>query len=197
VYKDAGPLIGVLREREAEVRDIMTSVPGFLMYGLMETGGGGIVSLTICKDRAGTDESIARAAEWIMTNTPAGTKIDPPQIVQGEPVVRFQAEGIPDRGAHVAMRIFGSPTPPGLSDRADAIREFMAGMPGFRSYTAVASDGGGLSIITGDDKAATDKIGERMLQFVTSTYPEVQPRPVAQLIEGTSLFRFEAQVARV
>jgi hypothetical protein len=45
-----------------------------------------------------------------------------------------------------------------------------------------------VSIIGGDDKASVDAIGERMREFISTTYPEVQPRPVAQLIEGTALF---------
>ena len=193
VYEDSGPLIGVLREREGEVRDIMTSVPGFVMYGIMDTGGGA-VSVTVCEDRAGTDESIARAARWIKTNLP-DARIDPPRILQGEAVVRFQAEGIPDRAAHLAVRIFNEPAPPGLRDHTDAIRELMTTAPGFRAYMAVETDGSGISIIAGDDKAATDAIAERMLKFVTTRYPEMQPRTMAQLIEGTGIFRFDAQVA--
>jgi len=194
IYSEAGPLTGILRERKDEVRSIMTSVPGFNFYGIMDTGSG-IVSLTVCDSQEGTDESIARAAEWIMTNSPADFKIDPPQILQGEPVVRFQAENLPEdaQGAHVALRVFDAPAPPGLADRADAIREFMSAMPGFRSYWAIATANGGVSIISGDDKASVDAIGERMREFITTTYPERQPRPVAQLIEGTALFRAAAQ----
>jgi hypothetical protein len=192
IYPEAGPLTGILRERKDEVRSIMTSVPGFNFYGIMDTGSG-IVSLTVCDSQEGIDESIARAAEWIMTNSPADFKIDPPQILQGEPVIRFQAENIPESGAHVALRVFAAPAPQGLADRADAIREFMSAVRGFRSYWAIATENGGVSIISGDDKASVDAIGERMLEFVTATYPEVPPRPVAQHIEGTALFRATAQ----
>jgi hypothetical protein len=195
IYTNSGPLVGLLREREDEVREIMTSVSGFLMYGLMETGDGGIVSLTVCEDRAGTDESVARAAEWIKANSPADVSVDPPRILQGEPVVRFRAENIPDRDAHVALRIFRAPAPPDLANHSDAIRELMTAVPGFRSYTAIATDGNGVSIISADDKAGTDTIGERMREFVTTAYPAEGAIPRAELIEGTSLFRFEAQPA--
>src|SRR6478609_336507 len=107
VYTDSGPLIGVLREREDEVRGIMTSVPGFIGYGIMDTGKGA-VSVTICQDKAGTDESIQRAARWIKENLPDAT-IDPPQIFEGDNVVSFNAEGLPASGrsgAHLTVRIF-------------------------------------------------------------------------------------------
>src|SRR5215831_18679140 len=35
LYTDSGPLIGMLKERQDEVRDIMTGVPGFMSYGIM------------------------------------------------------------------------------------------------------------------------------------------------------------------
>src|SRR5262245_58780008 len=34
LYTDSGPLIGMLKERQDEVRDIMTGVPGFMSYGI-------------------------------------------------------------------------------------------------------------------------------------------------------------------
>jgi len=134
-----------------------------------------------------------------MTNSPKGVTVAPPQILQGEPIIRIEAEGLEQRqatgAAHVTMRVFDDSAPPGLANHTDAIREFMTAMPGFRSYWSVATDNAGVSIISGDDKASVDAIGERMREFINTTYPDREPRSVAQLIEGSALFRTEAAKA--
>jgi len=198
LYTDSGPLIGVLREREDEVRDIMTSVPGFISYGIMDTGKGAI-SVTTCQDKAGTDESIQRAAKWIKENLP-DAKIDPPQIHEGDNVVRFDAEGLPAsaRGAssHLAVRIFSEPAPEGLRDRMDDVRALMTAVPGFRAYAAVDTGHGGVSIIVGADKSVTDEVARRMREFVRTTFPDSAER-TPQVIEAEGVFRFDAQAAPV
>jgi len=199
VYTESGPLIGMLREREGEVRDIMTSIPGFVMYGIMDTGRGA-VSVTTCEDKAGTDESIKRAADWIKANLPAGAKIDPPRILEGDLFASFRHDGPPrePRGAHLAVRIFSQPAPEGRKDRMDAVRALMAAVPGFRSYAAIDTDTGGVvSVIAGDDKATTDEIGNRMREFVTSLAGGQPPRTPPEIIEATGVFRFDAQAAPV
>ena len=40
-------------------------VPGFIAYFFIDTGGGTMVSITVCGDKAGTDESVTRAAQWV------------------------------------------------------------------------------------------------------------------------------------
>jgi hypothetical protein len=89
----AADLVSKIQESEAEVRELLSSVPGFRSYGFVDTGRGAF-SVTTCEDKEGTDESSRRAAEWIRTNMP-GVKIAPPQIIEGEGVLRFVAEGAP------------------------------------------------------------------------------------------------------
>jgi hypothetical protein len=193
LYSDSGPLVARLRESEAEVRAIMHSVPGFLTYGIMDTGGGAI-SVTTCEDKAGTDESIARAAEWIKTNLPEA-KIAPPRIIEGEGIFRFQAEGIQPGGhAHLAVRIFSDAAPPGLRQREAEVRELMTAVSGFRSYTVVDTGSGGVTIIAGEDKDATDEVSRRMREFVQAQYPDFTRTP-PQVIEAEGVFRFDAQAA--
>ena len=62
----ATELFDLLEKREAEVEGLMRQV-GFISYHLIETPSGG-TSVTICRDKAGTDESIRRAREWIAAN---------------------------------------------------------------------------------------------------------------------------------
>jgi hypothetical protein len=52
IYSDAPGLIDALAERESDVRELITSVPGFLRYGLVRTAGGGF-SITSCETKEG------------------------------------------------------------------------------------------------------------------------------------------------
>ena len=64
----------------------MRKVKGFTVYTLMRTSDGGL-SVTVCKDKAGTDESPKRAAAWIEENGTA--PVDPPEIAEGSTVLQF------------------------------------------------------------------------------------------------------------
>jgi hypothetical protein len=192
IYPDAGPLTEILKARLDEVRGIMSGVPGFRSYGLLDTGGG-IVSVTSAESKDGTDESSARAAEWVIANSPEDVKIPAPQITEGEGIWRFEVEGAPEAGAHVAVRIFSAPPPDGLRERQDDIRELMTAVHGFYSYGVIDTEsGGGISIVTGKDKETTDEVGRRMRDWVRAQYPDFS-RPQPQIIEGESLIRFTAQ----
>jgi len=59
MYSGAGgkTLIDVLEERKKEVEDLIRPVKGFVSYSLFRTADGG-ASVTVCQDKAGTDESL-------------------------------------------------------------------------------------------------------------------------------------------
>jgi hypothetical protein len=76
------------------------------LNSFMDTGKGA-VGVTSCQDQrlVRTSRSGA-AAKWIKENLP-DAKIDPPQILECDDVVRFDAEGLPTStraGAHLAVR---------------------------------------------------------------------------------------------
>ena len=58
------------------------SISGFVSYSLIRTDDGGI-TVTVCNDKAGTDESIQAARDWIQTNA-SDLGIDPPSISEGQ-----------------------------------------------------------------------------------------------------------------
>jgi len=190
IYTDSGPLVGKITESEAEVRDIMNEVPGFRTYSFLDTGTGA-VSVTVCESKAGTDDSIQRAAEWIKANLP-DAKIAPPQIHEGEMLWRFQGDGF-DTAArpHVVLRVFNAPPPPGIRDKQAEIRELMTAVDGFRAYTVIDTEAGGVTVIAAKDKAATDEIAARMRAFVTEQFPGFPGRN-PEVIEADGVFRFEA-----
>jgi hypothetical protein len=63
----ANDLFDLLEKRKSEVDDLMRSIDGFVTYLLVRTDNGGS-SVTVCRDKAGTDESMRRAKQWISTN---------------------------------------------------------------------------------------------------------------------------------
>ena len=87
-YTDASKLIDVMVERQAEVKELISSVPGFRTYYAINTGNGGVATITACDDRAGTTESSRRAAEWVRNNV-SGVTIGPPEITEGETYIAF------------------------------------------------------------------------------------------------------------
>lgn len=87
-YTGASKLVDVMVERQAEVKDLISSVPGFRAYYAVNTGNGGVATITACDDQAGTSESSRRAAEWVRNNV-SGVTISPPEISEGETYINF------------------------------------------------------------------------------------------------------------
>ena len=82
----ASNLFDALATRQDEVKSLMGSVPGFISYSAFRADGGGH-TITACRDKAGTEESSRRAAEWIRDNL--DVRVDPPAISEGSTVVNF------------------------------------------------------------------------------------------------------------
>ena len=84
----ASELFDLLGQREEDVKSLISGVPGFVSYAAVRSGAGG-VTVTVCQDKAGTDESSRRAAEWVGENVSATA--DPPEITEGDTVLQFSA----------------------------------------------------------------------------------------------------------
>jgi hypothetical protein len=82
----ASELFDLLGQREEDVKELIGGVPGFVSYAAFRSGDGG-TTVTICEDKAGTDESSKRAAGWVQENV-SGT-VDPPAIAEGATVLEF------------------------------------------------------------------------------------------------------------
>jgi heme-degrading monooxygenase HmoA len=80
-------LSDALSQRAEEVEELLRGVPGFVAYyGLRAADG--YVSITICDDQAGTQESNKVAAGWVKENLPAGA-VSAPEITEGEAFINF------------------------------------------------------------------------------------------------------------
>jgi hypothetical protein len=84
----ASELFDLLGQREEDVRALISGVPGFVSYTALRSGAGG-VTVTVCEDKTGTDESSRRAAEWVKQNVSATA--NPPAITEGDTVLQFSA----------------------------------------------------------------------------------------------------------
>ena len=86
-YQGASQLFDELARRQGEIEQVFRGVPGFISYTAVRSGDGG-VSITICEDRAGTEESSRRAADWVRQTVPAAAG-SPPEITEGEVLFQF------------------------------------------------------------------------------------------------------------
>lgn len=87
-YASSGGLGDALIARQAEVETLLTGVPGFKAYYAVRSADGSMATITVCDDKAGTDESTRRAGEWVRANL-AGASISQPEITEGETILSF------------------------------------------------------------------------------------------------------------
>lgn len=84
----ASELFDLLGQREEDVKNLIGAVPGFVSYVAFRSGDGGI-TVTVCQDKTGTDESSRRAAEWVKENV--SSMAGPPVITEGSTVLQFNS----------------------------------------------------------------------------------------------------------
>ena len=83
----ASELFDVLGQREEDVKSLISGVPGFVSYAAFRSGNGGM-TVTICQDKSGTDESSRRAAKWVKENV-STTGSPPVLITEGSKILLF------------------------------------------------------------------------------------------------------------
>ena len=86
-YTGAPSFATELKRHNAEVEATLSGVRGFIAYYFIATNDGG-VSVTVCEDRAGCDESTKLAADWLRKNLP-NVKLKAPHVVSGEMSFKF------------------------------------------------------------------------------------------------------------
>ena len=77
----AKKLAALLEERKAEVEKVIRGVPGLISWGLMQTPDG-CTTFTLCKDKAGADQSVTIARDWIKQNA-SGISAPAPTVTEG------------------------------------------------------------------------------------------------------------------
>ena len=85
--KGSKELFSLLEKNKAEVEKLMRSVKGFESYTLARSSEGeGGLSMTVCEDKAGTDESVRVAKDWISKNAGSIT-VDAPKVSVGSIII--------------------------------------------------------------------------------------------------------------
>ena len=84
--KGAKELFDVLEKRKTEVESIMRPIKGFVSYTLARSGDGGF-SVTVCQAKAGADESVQVAREWVAKNA-GNTGVGAPKVSEGPVIIQ-------------------------------------------------------------------------------------------------------------
>jgi hypothetical protein len=79
--KGAGDLAGILEGRKADIEAVLRPIKGFVSYLAARTGDG-VTTVTVCETKAGTEESVTRARDWIAQNAKA-LAVAPPVVSEG------------------------------------------------------------------------------------------------------------------
>jgi len=89
-YSGAGAkqLFDLLEQRKVEVESVIRKVPGLVSYTLVRSGDGGM-SVTVCEDKVGADESLKVAREWIQKNA-SNIHANPPVVAEGSVIVEIR-----------------------------------------------------------------------------------------------------------
>jgi heme-degrading monooxygenase HmoA len=86
-YEGASPLADAMAERADDVKELLTGVEGFVAYHAARDGDT-VTTVSVCRDRAGAEETTRRAAAWVQENLP-GTTVSPPRVGTGEAFLSF------------------------------------------------------------------------------------------------------------
>jgi len=88
-YKGAGAaeLMDLLEQNTDEIKRLIQGVNGFVSYSLFRTSDGG-ASATVCQDKAGVEESVKIAREWVQQNASGATAVAP-EVIEGEVITQF------------------------------------------------------------------------------------------------------------
>jgi hypothetical protein len=85
--KGSKELFSLLEKHKTDLEKLMRSVKGFESYTLARSSEGeGGMSMTVCKDKAGTDESVRVAKDWLSKNA-ANISMDAPKVSSGTIIV--------------------------------------------------------------------------------------------------------------
>ena len=87
--KGANDFFSLLEKRKSEVENAFRPIKGFVSYTLVYCRDGGF-SVTICQDKAGADESVRVARDWIVNNA-ENTGVGVPQVSDGSVILHMDS----------------------------------------------------------------------------------------------------------
>src|SRR5215210_8657088 len=85
-YTATPDVLAEARPKLADLEATMRGLPGFVAYYFVETDGG-LATITIAENEAGTAESMRRAAEWVQQNLQTRASLSAPEVTQGQTLI--------------------------------------------------------------------------------------------------------------
>jgi hypothetical protein len=86
--KGAKELAELLEKRKADVESVIRSVKSLVSYTLVRTADG-CYSVSVCKDKAGTEETNQKARDWLKANA-SSTGVSAPKISEGSAILHLK-----------------------------------------------------------------------------------------------------------
>lgn len=86
-YTGASRLIDQMVDRQGEIEELISDIPGFDAYYAVRDGDA-LTTVTVCADRAGTEKSTGVAADWVRKNLP-DLSASPPAVSEGDVFLTF------------------------------------------------------------------------------------------------------------
>ena len=77
----------MLEDRKEEIEGLIRGVSGLVSYDLVKTEEGGM-TITVCENKTGTDESLAVSLGWLKENA-AHLKVNAPGVSEGTVAVHL------------------------------------------------------------------------------------------------------------
>jgi len=86
--KGAKELLGIIEKNKADVEKVIRSIKGFVSYSLVRTSDGGF-TVSVFQDKAGANESVRAARDWIKKNA-SDTGAAAPTISEGTVILHLK-----------------------------------------------------------------------------------------------------------
>ena len=184
----------IVRRAREDFVPLISSAPGFVSYTIVDAGADGLITVSIFEDRAGAEESVRMAANWIRENL-ASLLPNPPQVTIGEVSIREIKENV--RPSYGVMRRYKF-NPGDVAEVTRLVREGLVpqitSAPGFGIYTVLdAGEGVVVSLSAFTDRASAEASTQQALAWAREHLGSFHPQP-PQVISGEIKVR-EARAA--
>ncbi|HXT37352.1 MAG TPA: hypothetical protein VN837_17395 [Chloroflexota bacterium] len=175
---------------------LIRSVKGFVSYTMLEAGADGLVTVSTFEDRAGAEESVRVAADWVKENL-AGRVLGPPEVTTGEISIRELATS-GSLGYGIMRRYQFKP-----GDIAEVTRLVREGLvpritsaPGFVIYTVLDAGNGVVVSLSGfTDRASAEASSQQTLAWVREHLGSFHPE-APRITSGQTKLREVASAGR-
>jgi len=92
-YNGVPTLVEELVKKQDDIKAVLRPIRGLRAYYLLKTSDGA-VSITVCDDRAGAEESNRVAATWLKDKLPMFAAVTP-DIMSGEVQIHLNGQPVP------------------------------------------------------------------------------------------------------